>query len=53
MHRRDVLRAGLGLAAAAAAGRVRPAAGQADPVWDRITREKKLRVHAVQFPPQT
>jgi ABC-type amino acid transport substrate-binding protein len=53
MHRRTVLRAGLGLMAAAAAGRARPAAGQADPVWDRIVREKKLRVHAVQFPPQT
>jgi polar amino acid transport system substrate-binding protein len=48
-----VLRAGLGLAATAAAGRVAPAFGQDDPAWDRIVREKNLRVHAVQFPPQT
>src|SRR5262245_43337664 len=53
MRRRVVLQAGLGLAATALTGRLRPAAGQADPVWDRVQREKKLRVYGVQFPPQT
>ena len=53
VKRRAVLQAGVGLVAAAALGRPRAATGQGDPVWDRIMREKKLRVHAVQFPPQT
>lgn len=53
VNRRAVLQAGVGLVAAAALGHPRAATGQGDPVWDRIMREKKLRVHAVQFPPQT
>jgi ABC-type amino acid transport substrate-binding protein len=53
VQRRVVLRAGIGLFAAVLAGRSHEAIGQTDPVWDRLTREKKLRVHAVQFPPQT
>jgi ABC-type amino acid transport substrate-binding protein len=53
IHRRAILRTGVGLIATALTARPRPATGQADPVWDRIMREKKLRVHAVQFPPQT
>lgn len=53
MNRRVILQAGLGLVGAAVAGRPRLATGQGDPTWDRILRDKKLRVHAVQFPPQT
>ncbi len=53
MRRRVVLQAGLGFAAAALTGGLRPAAGETDPVWDRVQREKKLRVYGVQFPPQT
>jgi arginine/lysine/histidine transporter system substrate-binding protein len=53
IERRSVLRAGFGAIAAAFAGIPRGVAGQGDPVWDRVMREKKVRVHAVQFPPQT
>lgn len=53
VRRRVVLQAGVGLVAAALTGRPRLAMAQTDAVWDRIMREKKLRVHAVQFPPQT
>jgi cystine transport system substrate-binding protein len=53
LHRRAILQAGVGLVAAAALGGPRRTTAQGDPVWDRMMREKKLRVHAVQFPPQT
>jgi len=41
------------LAASALTGGLRPVAGQTDPVWARIQKERKLRVYGVQFPPQT
>jgi ABC-type amino acid transport substrate-binding protein len=53
VRRRAVLQAGIGMMAAAVAGRPRRGLAQSDPVWDRMMREKKLRAHAVQFPPQT